>query len=183
METYEWGSKALHCQGRGFRSMTMHSAPFSKYLQVTNNNILSSSAAEFFRLPSQTKSNPSAPSTASASMETYEWEDQKQCTAKGRSLRSMTMHSTFRWLTVTSLVHLLQHPSGGWSQVPFWRSRVCLNWWMGGGTLRRCCSTAFCLWRRTYLGHRIKRLKSRFGWMSPPETILILNKMASRTTS
>merc|ERR1740130_2149070 len=47
-------------------------------------------------------------------------------------------------------------------------SMVQLNWLMAGGTLRRMSMIFFARCKRTYLGHLMKRVKSRLGWMSPP---------------
>lgn len=54
------------------------------------------------------------------------------------------------------------------ANLPVWRSNACVNWLIGGGTFRRCFRIASWRWRRMYLGHRTKRLRSRFGWMSCP---------------
>lgn len=61
--------------------------------------------------------------------------------------------------TISGLVHQAS---------PVWRSRAWRNWLMEGGTFRRCWRTARWRCRRTYLGQRTKRLKSRLGWMSWP---------------
>ena len=52
--------------------------------------------------------------------------------------------------------------------LPVCLSRVCVNWLMAGGTFSRWYSTCFCRWRRMYLGHFTKRVRSRFGWILPP---------------
>merc|ERR1712185_428109 len=51
-----------------------------------------------------------------------------------------------------------------------WRlSKVLENWLMAGGTLMRLRSVILARWRRTYLGHLTKRVRSRpLGRMSPP---------------
>ena len=55
-----------------------------------------------------------------------------------------------------------------WKYQPVCLSSVWVNWLIEGGTLRRWYSTALCLCSRMYFGHLTKRLKSRFGWISPP---------------
>lgn len=52
--------------------------------------------------------------------------------------------------------------------VPWFLSRARVNWAIDGGTLRRWYRRRFWRWRRTYLGQRTKRVRSRLGWMSPP---------------
>merc|ERR1719203_1947730 len=55
------------------------------------------------------------------------------------------------------------------SSVAAWfLSMVMLNWLMAGGIFRRISMIFFMRCNRMYLGHRTKRVKSRFGWMSPP---------------
>ena len=39
---------------------------------------------------------------------------------------------------------------------------------MVGGTLSLYMRILFCLWIRMYFGHLTKRVRSLFGWMSPP---------------
>merc|ERR550532_1579849 len=47
-------------------------------------------------------------------------------------------------------------------------SMVVLNWWRAGGILRRISMMRFFLCSWMYLGHLTKRVRSRFGWTSPP---------------
>mmetsp|Transcript_49245 Transcript_49245/g.139046 ORF Transcript_49245/g.139046 Transcript_49245/m.139046 type:complete len:264 (-) Transcript_49245:13-804(-) len=47
-------------------------------------------------------------------------------------------------------------------------SMVLLNWLMEGGTLRRMSRIRFMRCRRMHFGHLTNRVRSRFGWMSPP---------------
>lgn len=55
-----------------------------------------------------------------------------------------------------------------YKRTPVWRSSVCVNWLMVGGTLRRLYKIACCRCNRMYFGHLTKCVKSRFGWMSWP---------------
>merc|ERR1719198_647519 len=43
-----------------------------------------------------------------------------------------------------------------------------LNWLMAGGTFNRMSIIFLALCRRTYFGHLMNLLRSRFGWMSAP---------------
>ena len=52
--------------------------------------------------------------------------------------------------------------------LPVCLSKVEWNWLIGGGIFKRVWRTAFCLCKRTYLGHLTKRLKSRLGWICWP---------------
>ena len=52
--------------------------------------------------------------------------------------------------------------------IPVCLSRVCVNWLMLGGTLRRWYSTCRCRWSLMYLGQRTKRVRSFLGRMLPP---------------
>mmetsp|Transcript_99466 Transcript_99466/g.257074 ORF Transcript_99466/g.257074 Transcript_99466/m.257074 type:complete len:217 (+) Transcript_99466:124-774(+) len=55
------------------------------------------------------------------------------------------------------------------SSWPAWfLSMDMLNWLRAGGTFRRMSMIFFMRWRRTYFGHLMKRVRSLFGWMSPP---------------
>merc|ERR1719161_1059890 len=47
-------------------------------------------------------------------------------------------------------------------------SMAMLNWLMDGGTFSRMSMILFIRCRRTYFGHRTKRVRLRLGWMSPP---------------
>merc|ERR1711918_170506 len=50
-----------------------------------------------------------------------------------------------------------------------WRlSKVLENWLIAGGILMRLSRVILARWRRTYLGHLTKRVRSRFGMMAPP---------------
>jgi len=51
---------------------------------------------------------------------------------------------------------------------PRFLSRVLVNWFSAGGTLRRWFSTRRCLCILTYLGHFTNRCKSLFGGRAPP---------------
>merc|ERR1719476_369738 len=53
--------------------------------------------------------------------------------------------------------------------VAWFLSIVMLNWLIVGGIFNRMSMIFFIRCRRTYFGHRMKRVKSRFGWMSPPD--------------
>merc|ERR1740130_2579757 len=48
-----------------------------------------------------------------------------------------------------------------------------LNWLMAGGTFRRMSMIILAFCKRTYFGHFTKRVRSRFGWMSPPKRKLL----------
>ena len=61
-------------------------------------------------------------------------------------------------------------------------SRVCENWAMAGGTLRRWCRITFFLWRRTYSGHLTKRVRSVWGRMSWPGPKLSFRATRETTT-
>merc|ERR1719163_1984367 len=43
-----------------------------------------------------------------------------------------------------------------------------LNWLMAGGTFSLMSMIFLARCKRTYLGHLMKRVKSRLGWRSPP---------------
>merc|ERR1719265_1124987 len=47
-------------------------------------------------------------------------------------------------------------------------SMAMLNWLIAGGTFSLQSMILFIRCRRTYFGHRTKRLRLRLGWMSPP---------------
>ena len=72
------------------------------------------------------------------------------------------------WHLCEMLITCNSDPTLGGQNIPVCLSRVDLNWLTGGGMRRRLSSTAFWRCRRTYLGHLTKRVRSRFGWMSPP---------------
>merc|ERR1719171_1513804 len=48
--------------------------------------------------------------------------------------------------------------------VAWFLSIVWLNWAMVGGTFKRHSMIRFWRWRRTYLGHLMKRVRLRFGF-------------------
>mmetsp|Transcript_55250 Transcript_55250/g.179490 ORF Transcript_55250/g.179490 Transcript_55250/m.179490 type:complete len:211 (+) Transcript_55250:359-991(+) len=83
--------------------------------------------------------------------------------------------SFFCWAVSISLAFLASLVSGWYffnrrrSVAAWFLSIVMLNWLIAGGIFRRMIMIFFMRCRRTYLGHRTKRVRSRFGWMSPPK--------------